>query len=70
MPIKKYKTFAEAEMDLWELNPGYEYYQRVATLWRAAFRLNPPYCPRGIFRYRTLEEAQEAKWQWMRRKVE
>lgn len=57
MPVYKYKTFEEAERALWNFNPDENYYQRVAELWEFANQLNPIVYPRGIFKFKTLEEA-------------
>ena len=57
MPIYKYKTFEEAERALWNFNPDEQYYDRVAKLWEFANELNPINYPRGIFKFKTIEEA-------------
>ncbi|MDZ7401156.1 MAG: hypothetical protein ONB37_13425 [candidate division KSB1 bacterium] len=57
MPIYKYKTFEEAEQALWNFNPDEKYLQRVEELWEFANQLNPIVYPRGIFKFKTIEEA-------------
>lgn len=57
MPVYKYKTFEEAERALWNFHPDKEYYKRVAELWDFADKLNPIKYPSGIFKFKTLEEA-------------
>jgi hypothetical protein len=57
MPIYKYKTFEEADKALWNFNPDEAYFEQVAALWRFANKLSPITYPRGIFKFRTLEEA-------------
>lgn len=57
MPIYKYKTFEEAERALWNFHPDEEYFKRVAELWDFADKLNPIKYPKGIFKFKTLEEA-------------
>ena len=59
MPIYKYKTFEEAERALWNFNPDERYYDRVAELWEFANELNPIQYPRGIFKFKTFEEANK-----------
>jgi hypothetical protein len=65
MGIEKFKTFEEAERALWCFKPDAEYYKRVAELWKAANRLCPPDFPSGIFKYRTIEEANKQKEEWI-----
>ncbi len=57
MPVYKYKTFEDAEKALWCFNPDKEYFKRVAELWNFANKLNPVKYPKGIFKFKTLEEA-------------
>ncbi len=57
MPIYKYKTFEEAERALWNFNPDENYYQRVAELWDFASKLNQIVYSRGVFKFKTLIEA-------------
>ncbi|NIA28381.1 MAG: hypothetical protein GWP06_00535 [Actinobacteria bacterium] len=59
MPIHKYKTFAEAEQALWNFHPDDAYYSRLEELWDFADRLCPIHYPRGIFKFRTIEEANK-----------
>jgi len=57
MPIYKYKTFEEAERALWNFHPDEAHFKRVAELWDFADRLNPITYPPGIFKFKTIEEA-------------
>lgn len=57
MPVYKYKTLEEAERALWCFSPDEEYYRRVAELWKFANQLAPVEYPRGIFKFRSIEEA-------------
>ena len=57
MPVYKYKTFEEAERALWNFHPDAAYYERVRELWKFADQLMPIKYPRGIFKFRTFEEA-------------
>jgi hypothetical protein len=64
MPIYKYKSFEEAERALWNFHPDAAYYQKVAKLWNFANQLRPIKYPRGIFKFRTIEEANRQRDEW------
>ncbi|MDW7681228.1 MAG: hypothetical protein SCK70_11730 [bacterium] len=57
MPIYKYKSFEDAEKALWNLNPDENYIKRVAELWDFANELNPINYPKGLFKFKSIEEA-------------
>lgn len=59
MPVQKFKTFEEAERALWKPHPDEAYYDRVAELWDFAEKLNPISFPKGILKFRTIEEANK-----------
>lgn len=59
MPIQKFKTFEEAEKALLNPHPDEAYLKRVGELWDFANELNPISYPRGIFKFRTIEEANK-----------
>lgn len=59
MPVQKFKTFKEAEKALWNFKPGKAYIDRIAELWDFADKLNPIHYPRGVFKFKTLEEANK-----------
>ncbi|HEX15576.1 MAG TPA: hypothetical protein ENF44_00425 [Deltaproteobacteria bacterium] len=65
MVVKKYRTFEEAERDLWEMSPGEDYYRRAfAFLDSFASRFMGRF-PRGVFKYRNFEEAQKDRDRWL-----
>jgi hypothetical protein len=57
MPIYKYKSLEEAEWALWNFNPDETYFRKVAALWNLANRILPISYPKGIFKFRSMEEA-------------
>jgi hypothetical protein len=59
MPVQKFKTFEEAEKALWNFKPDDAYLARVAELWDFANKLNPISYPKGIFKFKTIEEANK-----------
>jgi len=65
MGLQKFKSFSEAERALWCYNPDEKYFQQIRELFKLANRLCPPNFPRGIFKYRTMKEANKAKEEWL-----
>jgi len=65
MGLQKFKNFGEAERALWCFNPDEKYFKQVRELFNLANRLCPPDFPRGIFKYRTIDEANETKQKWL-----
>lgn len=61
MTVQKYKTFEEADRALWNFNPDGEYYNKVRTFYKLFSRLSRFSYPKGVFKFRTLQEAEEHK---------
>ncbi len=59
MPVQKFKTFEEAERALINFKPDDAYIAGIADLWDFADKLNPIRYPRGIFKFKTIEEANK-----------
>lgn len=59
--LKKYKTFEDAERDLWCLKPDRDYFNRTFVMMRTEIFRKNLRARRGIFKYRTIEDAQKAK---------
>ena len=59
LPIYKYKTYEEAERALWNFHPDEAYFRKVAELWDFADKLSPITYPKGVFKYRNIEEANK-----------
>jgi len=64
MPVYKFKTFEEAERALWNFYPDEAYYEHLKELWDFADRLNPIEYPKGIFKFKSLKEANEQREKW------
>ena len=59
--LKKFKTFEEAQRDLWEMHPSEEYYKRVINFYGLASHLVKRKVPKGVFKFKTFEDAQKQK---------
>jgi hypothetical protein len=66
MPVYKYKTFEAAERALWTFRPDADTWQNIADLWAFADQLAPITYPRGIFKFRTIEEANRHRDEYER----
>ncbi len=64
MPIKKFKSFEEAEQDLWCFSPDIEYYNRIDKLFKMAANLYKVKYPSGVFKYKSFAEAQQQLMNW------
>lgn len=64
MPVYKYKTFEDAEKALWNFSPDEAYFKKVAELWEFANKLSSFRYPKGVFKFRTIEEANKHREEW------
>lgn len=63
--IQKFSSFEEADDALYCFEPDQEYFERVARLWNFVDRLCPRNYARGIFRYRSIDEANRQAEEWL-----
>ena len=61
MKIQKFRTFEEAERALWNLRPDEKYYEKMIAFYDLFTKLSEFSYPKGIFKFKTLEEAEEHK---------
>ncbi len=64
MPVQKFRSLDEARDALWGDPRDPTYLRRVAWLWRFAEEVAPRRFPRGVHRYRSIEEANRAREGW------
>lgn len=63
MPLKKFRTFEEAEKDLWNFYPDGEWIKRAFRIFRLSRFKKKRHVRRGIRRFKTIEEAElERDW--------
>ena len=65
MPVIKCKTYQEATENLWCFEPNTAYYKRLAGFWRSINKLCPIKHPKGIFKYKSTEEAARRIDEWL-----
>jgi len=57
--VKKFKSFEDAERDLWNFSPDSSYYKRITEFYRLASKLTHFSNVPGVSKYETLKEANE-----------
>jgi hypothetical protein len=64
MPIRKFRDVSEMEGNTW-LTPGSpELFRAIRAVWDFADRTAPVSFPRGVYKHRSIEEAQKLREQW------
>ena len=61
MVVQKFKSFEEAEIALWVFNPNSEYFKKVRAFYKLFSKLSKFSYPKGVFKFRSLDEAEEHK---------
>ena len=69
MPVYRYRSFEEAQQALWRFETGVGYYRMLAELFHLGRQLSPPAHRTGIFRFRSLEEANVQRRLWDREAI-
>lgn len=60
MPVKKYRSVADMPPVPTPENPE-ELWRRITALWARSWVLSPMIYPKGVFKFRSIEEAQAAR---------
>lgn len=63
MPVRKFRTLQDMEDSLWR-EPGPELWRAIDAVWSFAAETCPRRFPPGVYRHRTLEEAQRQRDLW------
>ena len=70
MPIQKFTDFDDARRALWA-SPGQpNLIARIKGLWTFSTRLVPRQIPRGVRKFRSIEEANRERDQWIEQRVQ
>lgn len=65
MPVYKFKTFEEARNALLVKNPDENYYRMLSGFYETFGKLFNRKFPHGVYRFKTIEEAQKQKEDWI-----
>ncbi len=69
MGLQKFRDLEEARQALWTEGADPDLHLRIQRLWALSVRLAPLGIPRGLRKFRTIEEANEDREAWVRRRV-
>lgn len=69
MPIQKFRDLDAARRALWRVRPS-DLVAHIKALWVFSARLAPRQIPRGVRKFRSLEEANQEREQWVTRRVQ
>lgn len=62
MPIQKFRSLDRVPRFVWHGDAHHpEVADRIQRLWARSWQIHPRTYPRGVFKYRTLAEAQQAR---------
>ena len=70
MPVEKYRSVEDMPSIEWCQNLDEDFFRRVARLWSRSSALSARIYPRGVFKFRSIEEAQEARERVTRENIE
>jgi len=60
MPIQRFRSLDEMRRALWRRGSD-QLLERIRRLWLRSWQISPRVYPQGVFKYRTIEDAQRAR---------
>lgn len=69
MPVQRFRTYEDARRALWCDHDDPALYRRIARLWAGGARLALLRIPRGIRKFRSIEEANQEREKWVSDRV-
>lgn len=70
MSLVRFTSLDEARLALLRRPGGERLAARIRSLWRFASRIVPGPAPRGVARFRSIEEANRAREVWVKRRAQ
>ncbi len=64
MPVQKFRTFEEARVALWSSPDDPKLPDRIRRWWCVCARFSRTHAPRGVRKFRTIEEANAERETW------
>jgi hypothetical protein len=70
MPIQKFRNLDAARQALWQHSSSPDLMSHIKALWAFSTRLVPRQIPRGVRKFRSIEEANQEREQWVMHRVQ
>lgn len=64
MPVRKFRSVEEMEGGLWREPNDPALWRAIAAVWAFAERTVPRRLPPGVYRHRSIEDAERLREQW------
>jgi hypothetical protein len=69
MPVQRFRDFDQARRALWAEPGDPRLPGRIRALWHRAARLAAPAIPRGLRKFRCIDEATQERDAWVERRI-
>ena len=70
MPVRKYRSVEEMEGNTWREPGDPELFRAMKATWTFSARTLQPRFPPGVYKHRSIEEAERLRGEWARANFE
>lgn len=70
MPVRKFRSIEQMKRGTWHEPGSPELFEAMRATWDLAHRTLRPYFPPGVYKHRSLEDAERLRDQWARANFE
>lgn len=70
MPVYKYRDISEMPDDTWHERSSPELFRAIRGTWELARRTTRPSFPPGVYKHRSIEDAEKLRSRWERENFE
>ncbi len=70
MPVRKFRDISEMEGNTWHEPGDPRLFAAIRAVWSLAARMTRPHFPPGVYKHRSIEEADRLRQEWERENFE